>query len=159
MRTLGTLFSVLALGVIGCDAAHTPDADAAMHDSGTPVDAAAASVECPVVATTLIGQACDAEGALCGDTCCSDAAFCTGGTWTREPLMECFLCSAYACGDGICRTGQTCVGRCGLAGGTRFTCASRASGCEDCSCIAITSSQRCEMIDGHPHVSESGPCI
>jgi len=40
-----------------------------------------------------------------------------------------------------------------------FACVDHAGTCGDCSCIAITSTQRCDMVDGHPHVSETTPCF
>jgi hypothetical protein len=98
------------------------------------------------------------ENATCGDPCCADSMICNGGTWQRGPEADCFACTEYACGDGQCRADQTCTLSCGPTDGGQFSCVSRDPGCSDCSCIVLTASQRCEMIDGHPHVSETGFC-
>jgi hypothetical protein len=114
--------------------------------------------ECPANTRPLIGTACTSEGQFCGDACCSDPITCTAGVWQMGPEADCFACLEYPCGDGACRTDQTCVSRCGPADGIEYVCAARDASCNDCSCIPITSAQRCEMIDGHPHVSETGFC-
>jgi|JI10StandDraft_1071094.scaffolds.fasta_scaffold180026_1 hypothetical protein len=115
-------------------------------------------IECPVDTSTLLGRSCGAEGVTCGDSCCSSAVSCTGGTWVRGPEADCALCSEYACGEGHCRWDQACGSRCGPDDGIQFYCAPLNEGCSDCSCLILDASQRCEMIDGHPHISELGFC-
>jgi hypothetical protein len=114
--------------------------------------------ECPADTHSVLGQACSPEGAQCGDACCDTAIVCEGGTWQNGPVADCFACTSYACGDGLCPSGQTCTSRCGPTDGIEFVCLPRDASCNDCSCIPLDSSQRCEMIDGHPHVSQTGLC-
>lgn len=114
--------------------------------------------ECPAETRVLVGSACAFEGQQCGDPCCSSSISCQGGTWQIGPEADCFACLEYACGGGACRTDQTCTARCGPADGIDYTCVDRDPACGDCSCIPLTSTERCEMIDGHPHVSEIGFC-
>jgi hypothetical protein len=114
--------------------------------------------ECPAATRALIGTACSFEGQDCGDPCCSSSITCSGGTWQVGPEADCFACLEYACGEGACRTDQTCTGRCGPADGVVYTCVDRDPSCDDCSCLPPSSLTTCEMIDGHPHVSEVGFC-
>lgn len=114
--------------------------------------------ECPADTAPLVGASCWNEGAHCGDACCADSVTCTGGVWIRGPEADCFACTEYACGEGFCRADQTCRSQCGPTDGIEFLCDERDTTCNDCSCIPLTASQRCEMVDGHPHVSETGIC-
>lgn len=115
-------------------------------------------LECPVDTSTLLGRACAEEGAYCGDSCCSSSVECRAGLWVRGPEADCESCNEYACGEGACREDQYCGSRCGPADGIAFYCAPLGFDCHDCSCLVLDASQRCEMIDGHPHVSQLGFC-
>ncbi len=123
------------------------------------IECAAVARECPADTAILLGTACPTtEGARCGDPCCSDSVTCFDGVWVRGPEADCALCSEYVCGAGHCRADQTCTSRCGPADGIEYFCAPQVSGCNACSCMPPSSISRCEMIDGHPHVSEIGFC-
>ena len=108
---------------------------------------------CAVDTHALLGTSCTTTDAECGDPCCGNAVVCQGGTWQPGPEADCFACTSYACGDGLCRADQTCVSDCGPTGTPMPRCAPRDASCHDCSCITTAAGQQCQMIDGHPYVT------
>jgi hypothetical protein len=123
-----------------------------------PVVCPTVPVECPADTAAALGTACAQPGQTCGDACCDSAIVCEGGVWRPGPVADCFACTQYACGTGACPSSQTCLSRCGPADGIELVCVPRDGTCNDCGCIPLSPTQRCEMIDGHPHVSETGFC-
>lgn len=115
-------------------------------------------LDCPADTRALLGRSCSSSAEMCGDPCCGSAVTCTEGVWAPGPDAECFACLQYPCGDGFCPDSDICTSRCGPADGIEFVCVPSPSGCADCGCLPLTSDQTCEMIDGHPHLSEVGFC-
>lgn len=118
----------------------------------------APSLPCPANTASIAGRACDLEGASCGDECCGDHVVCTGGRWEPQTGVPCVWCSAWECGDGSCHDGELCHETCGPADGPAYFCEPTPEGCSSCDCIPLWGTQRCEMIDGHPHVIDLGLC-
>ncbi len=78
--------------------------------------------------------------------------------FTLGALLLFGCANTYPCGDVECGDGQYCDSACGPTGGTVTSCGDLPSGCADCSCLVLTATQSCTMIDGHPVVTTSG-CI
>lgn len=66
--------------------------------------------------------------------------------------------NTYPCGEVECGDDQYCDSGCGPTGGSVTSCEDLPSGCADCSCLVLTATQSCTMIDGHPIVTTAG-CI
>ncbi len=116
------------------------------------------AVSCPANTSSVIGHACDVEGASCGDPCCDDAIVCRGGRWEPGPVADCVWCPAWTCGDGACHSNEYCHRSCGPTDGIVYTCEPTPESCSSCDCIPLWGTQRCEMVDGHPHVIDLGFC-
>jgi len=114
--------------------------------------------ECPVDTAASIGSPCGFDGQVCGNACCGSAITCTGGVWQPGPDAACACEPGFECGWGSCTSGQLCDSRCGPDDGIDFHCIALPEGCADCGCIPLAERQSCEMIDGHPHVSDGGFC-
>lgn len=107
---------------------------------------------CPADTAAALGDPCAPEGASCGHACCDDAIVCEGGAWRPGPVADCAYCPAFECGDGACHGAQLCHHGCGPDDGPVFTCDPLPDDCESCDCVPLWGTQRCETIDGHPHV-------
>lgn len=117
-----------------------------------------ARIPCPANTMSIAGRACEVEGASCGDECCGDLVVCESGTWQPQEGVPCVWCSAWTCGDGSCHDGEYCHETCGPDDGAVHYCEPTPEGCSSCDCLPLWGTQRCEMIDGHPHVFDLGLC-
>lgn len=115
-------------------------------------------ITCPAQTASALGQPCDLEGSSCGDPCCGDAIVCEGGRWQPGPTLLCAVCQQFPCGAGACHDGQYCHQACGPADGIVHLCEPAPAGCASCECIPLWETQRCEMIDGRPRVTDLGGC-
>ncbi len=113
---------------------------------------------CPTDTAAVVGTTCALDGQTCGNPCCDTAITCSAGLWERGPFAACACEPGFACGSGTCPSRQGCDVRCGPDDGLEHWCIGLPEGCGDCGCVPLEAWQTCEMIDGHPHVSDGGFC-
>ncbi len=114
---------------------------------------------CPADADAAVDTACTTEGQQCGTVCCGRTGItCRSGRWQRDVGMACACEPAITCGPGSCTAQQYCRTQCGPDDGAEYHCLSRPDGCDTCDCVPLSDSQACEMIDGHPYVTEAFGC-
>jgi len=111
---------------------------------------------CPADTSAVRGDFCGIDGQSCGDPCCGSAIVCEDGIWRRGPDADCICEDPQPCGSGGCPAPQYCHQSCGPDDGIIDRCVPLLTDCASCECLEIESWERCEMVDGRPHVQPVG---